>query len=279
MADGREKTGVSLSLSLSLSLSFCVSLNRRKKRKVGGGRKEGEAELTKQWVAWQEMKGVSGLRKTGVGKRGWRGMSIAVSMVQYSSDMDEFAASLEGLLASTTDTSSCENDMDRIKRRKVEDTGCSTWQLDADRSSEASVKEDTCAHPGCVKGMCVICGRKVDYDTCGDASVALNYIFEGTLLGKNEIARIRNKEWLNLLRCKKLYLLLDLDHTLLHSTQLQDVTPDETNSLRVDMLNNKDISTGKVEIFRLDSMNMLTKLRPFVRTFPKEASKLFEMDI
>lgn len=47
----------------------------------------------------------------------------------------------------------------------------------------------------------------------------------------------------------------------------------------VDMLNNKDISNGKVEIFRLDSMNMLTKLRPFVRTFLKEASKLFEMDI
>ncbi|KAG5564418.1 hypothetical protein RHGRI_000562 [Rhododendron griersonianum] len=159
-----------------------------------------------------------------------------------------------------------------------------------------------------------------------------------TLLGKNEIARIRNKEWPNLLCRKKLYLLLDLDYTLLNSTRLQDVTPDEANSLRVkldhgnmfwelefyflivhacdnmnhsnsngvssargrvkklaagsnkvgdaathhryvDMLNNKDISNGKVKIFRLDSMNMLTKLRPFVRTFLKEASKLFEMDI
>ncbi|KAF7153037.1 hypothetical protein RHSIM_Rhsim01G0067000 [Rhododendron simsii] len=107
----------------------------------------------------------------------------------------------------------------------------------------------------------------------------LLWVHKGTLLGKNEIARIRNKEWLNLLRRKKLYLLLDLDHTLLNLTQLQDVTPDEANSLRVDMLNNKDISNGKVETFRLDSMNMLTKLRPFVRTFLKEASKLFEMGI
>ena len=35
----------------------------------------------------------------------------------------------------------------------------------------------------------------------------------------------------------------------------------------------------KGNLFRLDFMHMMTKLRPFVRTFLKEASKLFEMYI
>lgn len=38
-----------------------------------------------------------------------------------------------------------------------------------------------------------------------------------------------------------------------------------------------DISKGS--LFLLDAMRMMTKLRPFVRTFLKEASQLFEMYI
>ena len=45
-------------------------------------------------------------------------------------------------------------------------------------------------------------------------------------LNKEEIARLRGADK-NLLRLKKLYLVLDLDHTLLNSTQLFDLHPDE----------------------------------------------------
>ena len=45
-------------------------------------------------------------------------------------------------------------------------------------------------------------------------------------LNKEEIARLRSADK-NLLRLKKLYLVLDLDHTLLNSTQLVDLRPEE----------------------------------------------------
>jgi len=71
-------------------------------------------------------------------------------------------------------------------------------------------------------------------------------------------------------------LVLDLDHTLLNSTRLIDVTPDE-EYLKSQTDSLQDISRGS--LFRLDFMNMLTKLWPFVRAFLKKASSLFEMYI
>ncbi|KAK4365430.1 hypothetical protein RND71_016788 [Anisodus tanguticus] len=46
-------------------------------------------------------------------------------------------------------------------------------------------------------------------------------------LSNDEIARLREKDLNNLLRDKKLYLVLDLDHTLLHSTRLSDISAEE----------------------------------------------------
>ncbi|GFZ03413.1 C-terminal domain phosphatase-like 4 [Actinidia rufa] len=106
------------------------------------------------------------------------------------------------------------------------------------------------------------------------------YFFRGICgdlrLGNDEMVRLRNRDLKNLLRHKKLYLVLDLDHTLLNSTRLLDITPDE-EYLKSQTDSLQDISRGS--LFRLDSMHMLTKLRPFVRTFLKEASNLFEMYI
>ncbi|KAG5525148.1 hypothetical protein RHGRI_031729 [Rhododendron griersonianum] len=87
------------------------------------------------------------------------------------------------------------------------------------------------------------------------------------MLAEEEIARLRNKESL---RDKKLHLVLDLDHTLLNLTLLKDTTPGEDYLLQ-------DISNGR--LFRLDSIKMLTKLRPYVRIFLEEASQLFDMYI
>ncbi|XP_062013858.1 RNA polymerase II C-terminal domain phosphatase-like 4 [Rosa rugosa] len=71
---------------------------------------------------------------------------------------------------------------------------------------------------------------------------------------------------------RKLHLVLDLDHTLLHSTELDHVTPQE------EYLKTKtDDHSLEGDVF-MDS-TMITKLRPFVRTFLKEASHVFEMHI
>lgn len=52
-------------------------------------------------------------------------------------------------------------------------------------------------------------------------------LLQGLRLGNDEIVRLRNTDMKNLLRHKKLYLILDLDHTLLNSTQLMHMTLDE----------------------------------------------------
>lgn len=79
----------------------------------------------------------------------------------------------------------------------------------------------------------------------------------------------------SLLRARKLILVLDLDHTLLNSTGLRELSPIELDNGFTPRTGD-DPSKG---LFRLDShsLHMLTKLRPFVRRFLQEASAMFEM--
>lgn len=54
-----------------------------------------------------------------------------------------------------------------------------------------------------------------------------NLYLQDLRLGSDEITRLRHTDLKNLLRRKKLCLVLDLDHTLLNSTRLLDLTPEE----------------------------------------------------
>ncbi|XP_052199388.1 RNA polymerase II C-terminal domain phosphatase-like 4 [Diospyros lotus] len=222
-------------------------------------------------------------------------MSLVTDSPVHSSSSDDFAAILDAELGSTSDTSPDREDEDgdeeydseveRIKRQKVDalesmnGLAGSTSHLNAEESSEASLKKDTCVHPGFIRGMCMICGQRVDDDTDVPkygTTVQLNYIHKDLRLGNDEIVRLRNRDLKNLFRQKKLYLVLDLDHTLLNSTRLVDVTPEEEYLLgQTDSL--EDVSKGS--LFRLDYMHMFTKLRPYVRTFLKEVCDMFEMYI
>uniref|UniRef100_A0A453BXD5 RNA polymerase II C-terminal domain phosphatase-like n=1 Tax=Aegilops tauschii subsp. strangulata TaxID=200361 RepID=A0A453BXD5_AEGTS len=98
----------------------------------------------------------------------------------------------------------------------------------------------------------------------------------GLRLGTTEIDRLRGSDLKNLLREKKLILILDLDHTLINSTKLHDISAAE-NNLGIQIAASKDDPNGS--LFTLEGMQMLTKLRPFVRKFLKEASNMFEMYI
>ncbi|KAK9725695.1 hypothetical protein RND81_05G163100 [Saponaria officinalis] len=70
----------------------------------------------------------------------------------------------------------------------------------------------------------------------------------------------------------KMYLVLDLDHTLVNSTPIDDLSSEENYLKNLDNL-------SKRGLFRFENIGVLTKLRPFVRTFLDEASKMFEMYI
>ncbi|OAY46689.1 hypothetical protein MANES_06G019000v8 [Manihot esculenta] len=165
----------------------------------------------------------------------------------------------------------------RIKRSRVE-----AWENIEDPKGSmsngsleqnlASSSKETCLHPGSFGDMCILCGQKLNLET----GVTFGYIHKGLRLGNDEIMRLRKTDMKNLLRHKKLYLVLDLDHTLLNSTQLMHMTSEEEYlKSQIDSL--QDVSNGS--LFMLDFMHMMTKLRPFVRTFLKEASQMFEMYI
>ncbi|KAJ4840968.1 hypothetical protein Tsubulata_018162 [Turnera subulata] len=238
-------------------------------------------------------------------------MSLAADSPVHSSSSDDFAAFLDGELSSASsareealdedgqssspaneeaedENASCapeeededEGDLEskRLKRPRMEQlevAECfeeSATDESLVHNSEASTSKEICTHPGSFGGMCIRCGQRV----AEESGVTFGYIHRGLRLGNDEIVRLRNTDMKNLLRHKKLYLVLDLDHTLLNSTQLNHMTAEEeylwsqTDSLQ-------DVSKGS--LFMLNLLQMMTKLRPFVRTFLQEASQMFEMYI
>ncbi|XP_057419953.1 RNA polymerase II C-terminal domain phosphatase-like 4 isoform X2 [Lotus japonicus] len=211
-------------------------------------------------------------------------MSIVTdSPVHSSSSSDDFIAYLDDALdAGSPNSSSSDEEAEngdefesvRVKRQKVEITEeieGSTSEGTMGLNLEASV-EGECTHPGSFGDMCIRCGQKLD----GESGTTFGYIHKGLRLHDEEISRLRNTDVKNLLCRKKLYLVLDLDHTLLNSTHLAHLSSEEVHLLtQADSLG--DVSNGS--LFKLEHMHMMTKLRPSVRTFLKEANEMFEMYI
>ncbi|PIN20577.1 TFIIF-interacting CTD phosphatase [Handroanthus impetiginosus] len=225
-------------------------------------------------------------------------MSLAADSPVPSSSSDDLAAFLDAELDTASDASAGREevakveesdvgdegdydlDLKRVKRCKVElSEGIINLQSSSSQEESAEVsggssspKNTMCPHPGVYAGMCMKCGQKVDDET----GVPFGYIHKNLRLANDEVARLRDKDLKNLLRHRKLYLVLDLDHTLLNSSRLADITAEEGY-----LHDQRDAlpDTLKSSLFRLGWMHMMTKLRPFVHTFLKEASNLFEMYI
>ncbi|KAL5698910.1 protein-serine/threonine phosphatase [Ranunculus cassubicifolius] len=226
-------------------------------------------------------------------------MSLAAdSPVSSSSSSDDFAALIDAELDAISSSSEEEElnnvekeddddeeeedfDIQSNKRRKVDELEDGEKEPIGSTSTSVADEQqlviDTCrleGHPAFIKGMCVRCGQYVEDESAG--ATAFGYIHKDLKIGNDEMARLRGSDLKNLLRNKKLYLVLDLDHTLLNSTRFMDISPEEEYiKTQVDSL--KDIPKGS--LFQLDMMHMMTKLRPFVRTFLKEASSMYEMYI
>ncbi|ESQ42594.1 hypothetical protein EUTSA_v10013455mg [Eutrema salsugineum] len=217
-------------------------------------------------------------------------MSVASDSPVHSSSSDDLAAFLETELESDSDSSSesfpseeAEDDTEvanhRLKKRKlehletveeegVENVASVTF---SEEISEASSSKRPCDHPGSIKQICILCGEPVE-----QTGVPLRYMHQDMWIHQEEISRIRDSDIKFLQRQRKLCLVLDLDHTLLNTTVLRDLKPEE-DYLKSHTHSLQDVSGG--DLFMLDFMNMMTKLRPFVRSFLKEASEMFVMYI
>ncbi|CAA7032378.1 unnamed protein product [Microthlaspi erraticum] len=215
-------------------------------------------------------------------------MSVASDSPVHSSSSDDLAAFLENELDSDSDSDSSSESFPseeaedvanhRSKRRKLEYVETIVEEkiqgvTFSGEFSKASSSKLPCEHPGSFGELCFKCGRSLKEEETG---VSFGYMHKGMKLTEEEVAKMRDSDNKVLQRKRKLCLVLDLDHTLLNSTVLRDLRPEEeylkslTHSLQ-------DGSGGN--LFMLEFMNMMTKLRPFVHTFLKEASELFEMYI
>ncbi|OWM77848.1 hypothetical protein CDL15_Pgr018415 [Punica granatum] len=88
--------------------------------------------------------------------------------------------------------------------------------------------------------------------------------------------KLGKRKSVHLLGLKKLQLVLDLDHTLLHSIQCSRLTASD-RCLKNLAVRECDPKCG--DLFIDVKGEWITKLRPFVRSFLKEASALFEMTV
>ncbi|CAN8301462.1 unnamed protein product [Cochlearia groenlandica] len=218
-------------------------------------------------------------------------MSVASDSPVHSSSSDDLAAFLETELDSVADSSSesfpREEDEDdaevsnhRLKRQKLENLDTEEDEEETDglasvtfseEISEASSSKVACEHPGSFGNMCFVCGQKLE-----ETGVSFRYIHKDIRLHQDEISRLRDSDMRFLQRQRKLCLVLDLDHTLLNTTVLKDLKPEE-EYLKSHTHSLQDVSGGN--LFMLEFMHMMTKLRPFVHSFLKEASEMFVMYI
>ncbi|KAJ4815723.1 C-terminal domain phosphatase-like 4 [Rhynchospora pubera] len=157
---------------------------------------------------------------------------------------------------------------ERPKELKVSDDGnikkCNNQFAGTQSNTEASVR------PKIFHGTCVSYGQNVE-DTIG--YVSCKQFYENMLSGTIDttgLLRLYLDEWMKTINKPKL--VLDLDHTLMNSTQ--DLSRDEMHLLNA-VSTTKD--AGLLHKIRLEDCSMLVKLRPFVRQFLDEASKMFDL--
>ncbi|PKA50637.1 RNA polymerase II C-terminal domain phosphatase-like 4 [Apostasia shenzhenica] len=209
---------------------------------------------------------------------------MAESPVQSSSSSDDFAAFLDTELEVASSSSSPDDEeVDNAGESDIEESSNKRRKVDSEDTKDVAVKDSTgpssdgedmgkCPpHPGFIKGLCILCGQLEDDN---GSAVAFGYIHKDLKLARKEISRLRGADLTTVLREKKLILILDLDHTLLNSTRLVDISMEEQYLLRQAEILQNDSQRSLV---KLDGMHMLTKFRPFVHTFLKEASTIFEM--
>ncbi|XP_074303337.1 RNA polymerase II C-terminal domain phosphatase-like 4 [Silene latifolia] len=89
------------------------------------------------------------------------------------------------------------------------------------------------------------------------------------------VKEARDDNLRSLIARKKLHLVLDLDHTLLHTVTLNELTPSDRECLRHRSRRNW-LKEGKLFMIK---DNFLVKPRPNVHTFLKEASTMFDLSV
>ncbi|KAF8090054.1 hypothetical protein N665_0490s0049 [Sinapis alba] len=121
----------------------------------------------------------------------------------------------------------------------------------------------TCGHWYILHGTCLTCKEKPSLVQ----NLPFNYLFLGLHLSQEAVSFTKRLTTLILLhRHKKLHLVLDLDHTLVHTVKVSNLSQGE-----------KYLIEGETQPCLKLYQNRIIKVRPFVKDFLEEANNLFNM--
>lgn len=116
-----------------------------------------------------------------------------------------------------------------------------------------------------------------------DHSLPFAFLLPSLRLSYEYADRVREENTRTMLALKKLHLVLDLDHTLLHTVRQSNLTPQEEERLIPEAERNMEGGPkGGGDIFLVEletSEGYITKLRPFVQEFLREARQMFELTV
>nr|XP_018666687.1 RNA polymerase II subunit A C-terminal domain phosphatase-like isoform X3 [Ciona intestinalis] len=130
---------------------------------------------------------------------------------------------------------------------------------------------EACSHPVVMKDMCAECGvdlRMVKRRCEKQAHVSMIPSVPELKISKQQAEEIGNQDKSRLHKLNKLVLLVDLDQTLIHTTQNQ--------AFAAMCSEEKDFFTFQLH---KNEPTLYTKLRPYCREFLQEISKCYELQV
>ncbi|CAH8391256.1 unnamed protein product [Eruca vesicaria subsp. sativa] len=127
----------------------------------------------------------------------------------------------------------------------------------------SSPSHSNCGHWYVRHGICLTCKKKPSHAE----SLPFDYLFSGLRLSQEAVSYTKRLTTLISLHThKKLYLVLDLDHTLVHSVKVSKLSEAEKYLIEGEQPQGLKLYESRI-----------VKVRPFVKDFLKEANKLFNM--
>ncbi len=251
-------------------------------------------------------------RETKMGMENHRRQSLRTEMVLALSSKDAKRAT------TTTTATGCSGGGRRLVKRRKGTTPAAT------RTRTTTTEPEACEHPAFVFGICVHCGRRAETTTTTnktnktDADVpdndddddddkeeengkttAVRYLHEGLTVSDKLLREAKREERKATLKQGKIFLVLDLDHTVLNSCRFDEVNDEERatldakvakreeeDELRKTLLGMVGSGNGRggrrprfPDLYRLSHFSTYTKLRPYVFEFLEEAAKICRMHV
>ena len=243
-----------------------------------------------------------------------RRQSLRTEMVLALSSKDAKRAT------TTTTATGCSGGGRRLVKRRKGTTPAATRTT----TTTTTTEPEACEHPAFVFGICVHCGRRAETTTTTnktnktDADVpdndddddddkkeengkttAVRYLHEGLTVSDKLLREAKREERKATLKQGKIFLVLDLDHTVLNSCRFDEVNDEERatldakvakreeeDELRKTLLGMVGSGNGRggrrprfPDLYRLSHFSTYTKLRPYVFEFLEEAAKICRMHV